>query len=182
VDSIYFGGGTPSYYGEKRLRELLATLKRRFRVAKVAEITLEATPDSVDRTSLLRLRRAGFNRLSLGMQSADDQQLTALHRPHTFSQVVGAVVAGPDRPRSKYQPGHYLRPAGTGYGKLEGYGGKKPLPFSLTTFPAMGSRWKRALSWPAASRGGETLPGDDEQAEMYLWGGRPAGERGIHTV
>ena len=60
VDTIYFGGGTPSYYGERRIRELLALIRRRFEVAGNAEITMEANPESVDRKSLTRLRRAAF--------------------------------------------------------------------------------------------------------------------------
>ena len=70
VDTVYFGGGTPSFYGDKRLRELLAAIEKLFDLEKGAEITLEANPDSVDFKALKRLRKAGFIRLSLGMQSA----------------------------------------------------------------------------------------------------------------
>ena len=66
VDTVYFGGGTPSFYGDKRLRELLSAIGKQFQIEKGAEITLEANPDSVDEKSLRRLRKAGFNRLSLG--------------------------------------------------------------------------------------------------------------------
>ena len=52
VDSIYFGGGTPSYYGAKRIKELLAHLSKLFQVEKDAEITVECNPDSVDLKSL----------------------------------------------------------------------------------------------------------------------------------
>ena len=93
VDTIYFGGGTPSYYGEKRIRELLSLIRRKFEVAGNAEITMEANPDSVDKKSMVRLRRAGINRISLGMQSAHDDELAALHRPHTIQQVRDAVEA-----------------------------------------------------------------------------------------
>ena len=48
VDTIYFGGGTPSFYGEKRLRALLSAIKKHYTVEKDAEMTLEANPDSVD--------------------------------------------------------------------------------------------------------------------------------------
>lgn len=91
VDSIYFGGGTPSYYGEKRLREILTLLQRGLSVTRQAEITVECNPDSVDWRSMARLRRAGVNRISLGMQSADPQQLRCIHRIHTPRQVVQAV-------------------------------------------------------------------------------------------
>ena len=91
VDTIYFGGGTPSYYGEKRLRELLGYLQRHLNVARGAEITVECNPDTVDRKSMVRLRRAGVNRISLGMQSADPEQLKCIHRIHDPQQVIWAV-------------------------------------------------------------------------------------------
>ena len=92
VDTIYFGGGTPSYFGEARLRTVLAALRRHFSVCRLPEITMECNPDSVDMKSLLRLRKAGFNRFSMGMQSADCAQLEALGRPHDFAQVADAVA------------------------------------------------------------------------------------------
>lgn len=91
VDTVYFGGGTPSYYGEKRLRELLGFLQRHLNITKQAEITVECNPDSVDRKSMSRLRRAGVNRVSLGMQSADREQLRCIHRVHDPQQVIWAV-------------------------------------------------------------------------------------------
>lgn len=92
VDTIYFGGGTPSYYGEKRLREILTALQRTLSVSRQAEITVECNPDSVDWRSMARLHRAGVNRISLGMQSADPQQLRCIHRIHTPKQVEQAVA------------------------------------------------------------------------------------------
>ena len=69
VDTVYFGGGTPSLLGEKRLREILKCIHKRYHVARDAEITLEANPDSANDWRALRaLRKAGFNRISLGMQ------------------------------------------------------------------------------------------------------------------
>lgn len=91
VDTIYIGGGTPSYYGEKRLRELLGYLQRHLSVAKNAEITVECNPDTVDLKSVVRLRKAGVNRISLGMQSADPDQLRCVHRVHDPQQVIWAV-------------------------------------------------------------------------------------------
>ena len=91
VDTIYFGGGTPSYYGEKRLREVLGWLQRHLTVARGAEITIECNPDTVDHKSIARLRKAGVNRISLGMQSADEEQLRCVHRPHDPNQEFRAV-------------------------------------------------------------------------------------------
>ena len=94
VDSVYLGGGTPSYLGEKRLRHILKTVKKHYHLSRDAEITLEANPDSAgDWRALRSLRRAGMNRLSLGVQSADDGLLRTLGRPHTFAQAEEAAAA-----------------------------------------------------------------------------------------
>lgn len=94
VDTVYFGGGTPSYLGEKRLVRLLKLVKKYYDVAKDAEITLEANPDSTGDAKVLRkLRKAGFNRISLGVQSADDALLQEIGRIHTWQQVQEAVTA-----------------------------------------------------------------------------------------
>lgn len=94
VDTIYFGGGTPTYLGEKRLIRILKTVLKSFRVAKGAEITLEANPDSAEDWKALRaLRKAGFNRISLGMQSGCDTELREIGRVHTADQTRSAVAA-----------------------------------------------------------------------------------------
>ena len=94
VDTVYFGGGTPSYLGVKRLVKLLRTIGKHYRLAKEAEITLEANPDSLqDWRAVRALRRAGVNRISLGVQSTDDDELKAIGRVHTFAQVQAAVAA-----------------------------------------------------------------------------------------
>ena len=94
VDTVYFGGGTPSYLGEKRLIKLLKAVKKRYRMTADAEITLECNPDSAqDKKALKKLRRAGFNRLSLGVQAMDDAALRAVGRIHTVEQVRTSVEA-----------------------------------------------------------------------------------------
>ena len=94
VDTVYFGGGTPSYLGEKRLTHLLKAVKKRFHVASDAEITLEANPDSAgDWKALRTLRKAGFNRISLGLQAADDDLLRRIGRVHTWEQALSAAAA-----------------------------------------------------------------------------------------
>lgn len=94
VDTIYFGGGTPSYLGAERLCRLLETVFAHYRVDKNAEITTEANPDSAREVSALRqLREAGFNRISLGMQSASDDELRLIGRVHTHKETVEAVHA-----------------------------------------------------------------------------------------
>ena len=93
VDTIYIGGGTPSYYGAKRLKELLGVIRKLYKVEKDAEVTVECNPDSVDVKSLKILRKAGVNRLSMGMQSANACELERIHRIHTPQQVNEAATA-----------------------------------------------------------------------------------------
>jgi oxygen-independent coproporphyrinogen-3 oxidase len=93
VDTIYFGGGTPSYFGAEGLTTILNTIRKHFDVAPRAEITFEANPDSINDALLRQLRREGFNRVSLGIQCDDDKILHMLGRVHTYQQAVDAVYA-----------------------------------------------------------------------------------------
>ena len=168
VDSVYFGGGTPSYLGAGRLAELLGTVLSRYEADPQGEITLEANPDSLgDQADVLALRRAGFNRVSLGVQSADDRQLRALGRPHTFAQAAQAVsrlrrggfrnvsldlIYGlPDQSLADWQR-TVERTAALEPEHLSCYGLKLEEGTPL---------WRR--------RNQLTLPDGDSQADMYLW-------------
>ncbi|MBR6790630.1 MAG: radical SAM family heme chaperone HemW [Oscillospiraceae bacterium] len=91
IDSVYFGGGTPSYYRARRLCELFNELNRTGRVLKTAEVTVECNPDSVRRHDLRMLRKEGVNRLSLGAQCANDDILKLIGRRHNWKQVELAV-------------------------------------------------------------------------------------------
>ena len=87
VDTIYMGGGTPSLLGGRRLAGLLKAVRRHYELEESAECSFEANPESCQELGMLRrLRRAGFNRISLGLQSAHDRELRALGRIHTFAQ------------------------------------------------------------------------------------------------
>lgn len=91
VDTVYLGGGTPSLFGEKRLKTLLTTVNKTFHLDKDCEITVECNPESVTLKLIRVLRRCGVNRVSLGMQSAQDDELKAVGRIHDFAQVRTAV-------------------------------------------------------------------------------------------
>lgn len=91
VDTIYFGGGTPSFFGSDGMATILTALRRNFDVSGDAEITFEANPDSVTDKLLRRLRSEGFNRVSLGIQTDDDAILEQLGRPHNYAQAQNAV-------------------------------------------------------------------------------------------
>ena len=90
VDTIYFGGGTPSFFGADGIATILTNLRRSFDVDNNAEITIECNPDSVSDKLLRRLYAEGVNRISLGIQTDNDDVLSKLGRPHTYAQAVGA--------------------------------------------------------------------------------------------
>lgn len=92
VDTVYFGGGTPSLLW-RQLPRVLAELGRCFQLDAGAEISLEANPGTVGREELRALRQAGFNRLSLGVQSAVEGELRALGRLHTAAEAMACVEA-----------------------------------------------------------------------------------------
>ena len=91
VETVFFGGGTPAMLEPTELTGLLDAVRQRFPLAPDAEVTTEANPESVDPAYLDALAAAGFNRLSLGMQSAVPRVLAVLDRRHTPGRV-GEVV------------------------------------------------------------------------------------------
>lgn len=96
IDTVYFGGGTPSFFGADRLIEIFEALKRSGKVLVDSEVTLEANPDSVTTADLVKLRKAGFNRISIGVQDTDDENLKKLGRIHTFADAKKAVDSARD--------------------------------------------------------------------------------------
>ena len=93
IDTVYFGGGTPGYFGVDRLINIFEALKQNGNVLIESEVTVEMNPDSTDYEGLLKLRKAGVNRLSLGVQSANEGILKSLGRRHNFAQAEAAVKA-----------------------------------------------------------------------------------------
>lgn len=93
LDSVYFGGGTPSLLQPAQMALLLEQASRLFGLTEPAEITLEANPGTIDLKRLAGFRAAGINRLSLGVQSFDDNLLVTLGRIHTAQQAESAFNA-----------------------------------------------------------------------------------------
>lgn len=93
VSTVFIGGGTPSVLKPELIGRILDALRCLYKVSSQAEITMEANPGTVDRESLAGYRRVGVNRLSLGLQSSWDEELTALGRIHTWQQFLDAYSA-----------------------------------------------------------------------------------------
>lgn len=168
VDTVYFGGGTPTLLGEKRLGRLLKTIFKKYRVADGAEITLEANPESAgDARALKALRRAGFNRISLGMQAADDETLKRIGRIHTAAQVKTAVEAARGAKFTNLSLDLiYGLPGQT----MDAW--RAALTAAVDLAPQHLSCYGLKVEEDTPlylRRERETLPGDEAQAEMYLW-------------
>ena len=90
VNTIFFGGGTPSYISLKHIDRLLGTMADSFDVVPGAETTLEANPGDLSASALAQMRDMGVNRLSIGVQSLDDSLLSLLGRRHTAQKAIDA--------------------------------------------------------------------------------------------
>ena len=168
IDTVYFGGGTPSFYGEKRLRELLRLINKRFDLSKDAEITVECNPDSVDLKMLQALHKAGVNRLSLGVQSACDRELQCVHRPHTFEQAVQAVeLARTAKFHNLSLDLIYGLPGQTAEGWQDTV--ERALALKPEHLSCYGLKVEPGTPLDYRVSRGEQLPDDDAQADMYLW-------------
>ena len=168
VDTVYFGGGTPSYFGEKRLVKVLKTVQKKYHLAKDTEITLEANPDSAgDWKSLKALRKAGVNRISLGMQSACDEELRTIGRVHTMEQVRTAVEAARKAKLDNLSLDLiYGLPGQT----LERWQANLTAAVDLAPEHLSCYGLKVEEGTPLYARKDESeLPGDEVQADMYLW-------------
>ena len=92
IETIYFGGGTPSLLEKEELQNILETIHKEFEVAQDAEITLEANPDDLTIEKLKELKSCGVNRLSIGIQSFIGRDLLFMNRSHTIKQAVESVA------------------------------------------------------------------------------------------
>ncbi|HUP14424.1 MAG TPA: radical SAM family heme chaperone HemW [Niastella sp.] len=89
VNTIYFGGGTPSLLSIDEVTSILQSLRQTFTVAADAEVTLEANPDDIVEEKLKDWKQAGINRLSIGVQSFFEEDLRWMNRAHTARQAIG---------------------------------------------------------------------------------------------
>lgn len=90
VDTIYFGGGTPSSIDSKYIIKILDELKRKFNIKNDAEITIEINPGTINEEKLIDYKNAGINRISIGLQSTNNNILKTIGRIHTYEQFLDA--------------------------------------------------------------------------------------------
>lgn len=91
VDSVFIGGGTPTHLSVSKLQQLFAVIQTKFDWSVTSEVTIEANPDGLDDDRLKSLKDLGVNRISLGVQSFDDNVLTFLERQHSSVEAIDSV-------------------------------------------------------------------------------------------
>lgn len=91
IDTIYFGGGTPSILKQLELEKILKAIRKHYSVNASAEITLEANPDDIDKDKLKAWKKAGINRLSIGVQSFFEDDLKWMNRAHNAEQAETSI-------------------------------------------------------------------------------------------
>ncbi|MBR2716157.1 MAG: radical SAM family heme chaperone HemW [Oscillospiraceae bacterium] len=168
IDTVYFGGGTPSYFGARRIADAFNTLKRAGKVLKSAEVTVECNPDSVRRHELRILQREGVNRISLGVQSASDDLLKIIGRRHNFAQVKKAV-------RDIRAEGFHNLSVDLIYGlpnqTKEDWSDTlaRILELEPEHVSCYGLKLEEGTPMYEEYRNSPVIPTDDEQADMYLY-------------
>lgn len=167
TDSVYFGGGTPSYYGARRICDIFNTLKRSGMIYKSAEVTVEVNPDSIKYHDLVTLRSEGVNRISIGAQCANDDLLKLINRRHSWKQVEDAVKNARDAGFENVSLDLiYGLPSQT----KEDWAAT--LNAAIALHPDHISCYGLTLNegTPMYSyKDSPLLPGDDDQADMYLY-------------
>lgn len=163
--TVYFGGGTPSILGAKRLSALLEGAAKHFSLSSDAEITCEANPTGLASGFFSELRRSGFNRLSMGMQSANEAELRLLGRRHGPDQVRLAVGLARTAGFDNISLDLMLALPGSTQDHLG-----KSISFAASLAPEHISAYilKIEPGTPFAARGLE-LPDDDDTADQYLF-------------
>ena len=96
IETIYFGGGTPSLLAESEIGDILDAIQKNYHVDDNAEITLEANPDDINSEKLLAWKKSGINRLSIGIQSFVDRDLIWMNRAHNAEQALKSIVLAKD--------------------------------------------------------------------------------------
>jgi oxygen-independent coproporphyrinogen III oxidase len=169
VDTVYFGGGTPSLLTPDQLERILAALHRQFDIDRDSEVTLEMNPGTVSRDQLRSFREIGVNRASFGAQTFDDAELAKLGRSHTSADT--------------FKTFHELRAAGfdnVSFDLIAGLPGqtlagwKRNIEQSLALQPEHLSFYLLEVhsGTPLADhirRGLQPAPDEDLAAEMYEW-------------
>lgn len=167
LDTVYFGGGTPSTLGTERIAKILNAINDKFTVDKNAEITMEMNPTSKELINFTVLKECGLNRLSIGMQSAVESEMKLLGRTHSQEDVINTV--------------NQAKKSGIDNISLDLIIGvptqtKESLKYSMDFCKSLGVKHISAYILKIEEgtkfytiKDSLNMPSDDEQAEMYMY-------------
>lgn len=169
VTSVFIGGGTPSAVEAEEIVSLLATVRQHYPLSEDAEITIEVNPGTVTAEKLEIYRTAGINRLSIGLQSADDRELAAIGRIHTWQQfldtyrlAVGAGFQNINVDIMSTLPGQTMESYRV---TLEKILALKPQPAHISAYSLILE--EGTAFWDMMQRGELALPDEDADRQMY---------------
>ncbi len=171
VDSIFIGGGTPSLVDAHYIANVLKTIQNNYTVADDCEITIEANPGTLTEEKCRIYRAAGINRISLGLQSANNEELKRLGRIHTFSDYLEAVTMAVEAGFFNISTDLIFGiPGQTAESFLETL--RKVLALPLTHISAYSLIVEEGtLFYDMDEKGQLNLPEEDEERKIY-WQGR----------
>ena len=183
VDTVYFGGGTPPMLGAEKLEKIVGALHGRFEMCGEAEFTVEATPGSADRQFLERALGMGMNRLSIGAQTFDDQELRAVGRLHSAADtrdlVETARGAGFNNLSIDLVAGLPRQTSESWRGNLEAVLRLAPQHISLYLFEIdEKSRLGREVMQHGTRFHADAVPGEEFMADAYESGREALGREG----
>lgn len=168
VDTIYFGGGTPTYYGATRISQLLEGLGDCFSIDPEAEITVEGNPESVSIPTIKELQASGVNRFSLGMQSAHQRELSGVGRPHSPQESEEAVSVLKACGISNFSLDLIY---GLPHQTFDSWNAtvEKAIALAPSHLSCYGLKVEEGTPLYTRVQQGELLPSEDMQADFYLW-------------
>lgn len=182
VVSVFFGGGTPSVLETEETARIMRTVQSCFSLDKAAEITTELNPGTADETKLKAYKEMGFNRLSIGLQSADNEELKRLGRIHTYEEFLVVYEAAKKAGFCNINVDIMAALPGQHIGNY-----KKTLEKVLSLSPEHISAYSLIVeegtpfyAWFTEPEKQKLLPTEDEEREMYELTGRLLSESGYH--
>ena len=166
LDTLFYGGGTPSHLSRKQLDRLRQIVAQRFTLAGDAEVSAECNPNDIDQEKIDALLRLGVNRISLGVQSLNPDKLNRLERDHSASDVAAAVELAKANVTSVSMDLIFAAPQETLLQWQTDLAAALALhPDHLSTYEL--TYEKGTQFWNRLQRGGLEVSGEDLRADMY---------------
>lgn len=178
IDTVYFGGGTPSVFGGERIGRIISYIREGFDLQKNAEITVECNPSSTDEGFVRQVKRAGVNRVSMGMQSAVDAERKMLGRPSDRKDIERAVNLFKNEGIDNISLDLMI---GVPFQTMESLDESLDFMLSLSVKHISAYMLKIEEGTPFAEEKSLSLPDEDTVADMYIHTSERLRERGyIH--